>query len=419
MIKPYIIKNLAEKYNTPYFVYDGNKIKENYLALKNKLHSNVELFYSLKANNNISIANLFHHLGSGIEVASYNELTIALNAGFSSDKIIFSGPGKTKRDLEYAIEKNIYCIIAESLSEVKEINEICKKKKTITGVGIRINPSIRTKKQSIQMGGAPRQFGIEENSIEKVISFIKTTDLLFFRGIHVYLGTQILDEMIIYDNFLYTLNLAKKISVKYNLNLEMINLGGGLGIKYFENDRELFISPMLKELNIKIKEFNTYFKNTKIIIESGRYLLAEFGLYVTKVLYVKESYGKTFAITDGGMHHHAASTFRGRIMKNNYPYKIINMKENTQGDIKIDVTGCLCTPEDILLRNISVKSINPGDLVCILKSGAYGLSFSPTTFLSHSLPSEIITFNNKEYLIRKSVGDHIFAGQIKKILRMS
>lgn len=396
------IQSLCKQFDTPFYVYDGDQMKKNFNNIIEKLDTSISIYLSLKANNNISIARLFKRWGSGIEVASKGELFLAIKAGFPPEKIIFSGPGKKREEILFAIGANINCIIVESQLEMELLDSIAKELRKVVRIMIRINPDQSINTSSIKMGGAPRQFGIDEALISDVMKKLSTLTNLKFVGIHTYLGTQNLNEEEIADSFQYTIHLGEMIKERFEVDLEVINLGGGMGVNYYQNEQPINfwnIADRLNQMIVKAK-YNGL-ANTKYIIESGRFLLAEFGIYVTRVLYTKYSKGQKFVIVDGGLHHHVASTFRGRMMKNNFPINTIKVKKTSpvQGE-NVYIVGPLCTPEDCLARDIYVELLEPGDIVYILKSGAYGLSYSPNQFLGHPTPMEILKMDNEFHIVR-------------------
>jgi diaminopimelate decarboxylase/L-glutamyl-[BtrI acyl-carrier protein] decarboxylase len=377
--------------------------------MKKQLLSNVDIFLSLKANPSIGLANLYNKIGACVEVASIGELKSAMVAGFSEDNIIFSGPGKRFDELNFAIDKGIYCIIIESFEEIMQIATIAETKNKIVDLGIRINPSLKNMNNStIKMGGVSSQFGIEEEDIGKCIRYIKSNSYLRFKGIHVYTGTQILDYKKIIESVKYTLNLSIKIEKEYAINVEMIDFGGGFGVKYFEHEKYLDFQQFSKEFNELLISHRLKKPKTRYIIESGRYLLAESGYYLAKVNYIKESKGKTYIVVDGGLNHHQSSTFRGRLMRNNFPIKILNKTEKNTPSRKVSIVGPLCTPEDCLASDVLLPHIEVGDYICIENSGAYGLTYSPFLFLSHATPPEVLNIGTKDFVIRERINPEYF-----------
>lgn len=396
------VLHLAKEYETPFYLYDGNFLFEHYHNLREKLETNVDIFLSLKANNNANIAMLFKTWGSGIEVASMAELYLAERVGFKPENIIFSGPGKKKEELRYAIEKSIYSIIVESILELKYIQEISLEMNSTINVGVRINPENDLANSTIKMAGVARQFGIDESQLDSFFKILDSCPNINFMGIHVYTGTQIFEEKNIIESFKNTVRIARDIFFRFGKKSNMINLGGGFGVPYYSHELPLDIEQVISELNYLVIAEKEIFKDTRFIIESGRYLLAQSGMYVMKVLYSKISKTEKFYITDGGMHHHAASTFRGRTMRNNFELRTISNKDGADEKSleKVNIVGPLCTPEDCIGKNVYTEKLEPGDLVGVLNSGAYGLSYSPIHFLGHPIPYEILKFNDKFIQIR-------------------
>ncbi|MBD3858272.1 type III PLP-dependent enzyme [Bacillus sp. 28A-2] len=391
----------ANRYGTPMYVYDGDELKDHYDRIMSWLHQSAEVFFSFKANGNLSIASLLRSFGAGIEVASVGELLMAVKAGYSPQHIIFSGPGKRKEEIDTAIQHQIYCIIAESKEELTYIAESAKQQGKQVSVGIRINPESIESRAKIKMGGVPSPFGIDESKLGEVFDLFQAyEDTLLFKGIHMYLGTQVLDETSLLSSFEYTLNTAVRIKNEYGLTCQMVDLGGGFGIPYFQHETPLHAERLFQDVAEMIQAYESELDFPRFIIEMGRFLLAECGVYLTAIQYVKNSKGEPFLIADGGMHHHQAMTFRGRLLRNNYPMRLIKHSNQPVDVVKQTIVGPLCTPEDLIGRQVELPQGEPGDLLCIEKSGAYGLCYSPTLFLGHSSPLELLLFEGDDYIIR-------------------
>ncbi|MGF7050445.1 diaminopimelate decarboxylase/L-glutamyl-[BtrI acyl-carrier protein] decarboxylase [Paenibacillus sp. DS2015] len=399
------IKVALIKHPTPFYLYDQEILINTYKGITQLLHPSVDVYLSLKSNNNVYLTNLFCQMGSGIEIASAGELHLAIKSGFPMNRIIYSGPGKTQDDLKVAVNTGIRCVIVESLEEARILSGVAMELGKNAAYAVRVNPDINGGKTAISMGGGPRQFGVDESQLEAFFANVSTLPSLDFMGIHVYMGTQILQKDVLIDMFNYTLNLARTIIDKYKMPVRMVDLGGGFGVPYFTHEKPLDMEGVLIALNHMLDKYLIDFPDTNFVIESGRYLLAASGIYAAKILYKKESKGETFLITNGGMHHHAAATFRGRAMKGNFPMKVI--RRNAPSDSShqtisetVNVTGVLCTPEDCLARKVEVPIAEPGDWVVWFNSGAYGLSFSPIHFLGHPTPMELLMVGDQLNVIR-------------------
>ncbi|MEC2074264.1 type III PLP-dependent enzyme domain-containing protein [Alkalihalophilus marmarensis] len=398
-----ILRSIAKKYETPLYIYDGNALIKNFKKMKNLLNEDTDIYLSLKANPSLGVSSIFSNIGAGAEVASLGELKTALKAGFDNDRIIFSGPGKKKDELEYAIKKKIYCIIAESLEEIQLISEFSYKFNIKVNIGLRINPSFKNNTYTtLKMGGVPSQFGIEEHLINRCIGKILENTNMKFKGIHTYNGTQVLNYEEVIDAMRHTFHLVELIKNKFDLHCEFVDLGGGFGVKYFNNQKDFNFERFSIEFNKLVSEQKDSNPSTRYILESGRFLLAPYGYYITKVNYIKESKGKKFVIVDGGLNHHQASTFRGRFMRNNFP--IDNLNGNQRNELeKVSVVGPLCTPEDCIGNDVILPKIDVGDYIVIKNSGAYGLTYSPIFFLSHESPYEVMYLGEHDYIIRDKI----------------
>lgn len=394
------ISSVVQKYGTPCYLYDGNKIKEQYLKLKSILPDNFEVFYSMKTNPLLGVCQLFKNLGSSIEVASGGELAVALEAGFESNNIIFTSPGKTLDELELAIDNNIYSINVESLEEAILIDSIAKSKDKIVNISIRVNPDFNLSGAGIKMSGVSSQFGIDFSKIASVYKTLEVLSNVSLIGLHVYCGTQILKAENIYNTMDAIFSMAIDLANEYNFDLKFLDLGGGFGIPYFKGEVNIDFQELKNGIYNVFRKYKEQLTNTRIAVESGRFLMAECGVFLTKVLYTKEVKGQNYIICDGGSNFHANSAFLGRYIRNNFPQYILN-KDKNEDEMLITVAGPLCTPTDILGQKLSLPQANVGDIVIIEKSGAYGLTDSPVLFLSHPMPAEILSFENKMFLLRK------------------
>ncbi len=393
---------LVEKYDTPLYAYNFEKVKKQISTLKQILPTEIDVFYSMKANPNFKLISEIKNNVNGIEVASDGELYCALKAGVCSEQIIFVGPGKTQEELAYAIDSNILSIIVESQRELEIINEISKKQGKVTNVAVRVNPAKESHGARIKMGGVSKQFGIDEECVGEIFSKTKKYTNTCINGIHVYMGTQILDANLLADNFSNILDIAKEIEKEYSVKLSFIDFGGGLGIPYFNGEQPLDLEILRKKLveiiNVNSQHFD--FTQIKMILESGRFIIAESGYFLTKILYKKKSRNKTYLITDGGSNVHSSAAGIGRFVRHNFPINILNRSGVNKDIEKVDIVGPLCTPTDVLGQNVELPVSEEGDIVVILNSGAYGLSASLINFLSHSKPAEVLFEEDNDFLIR-------------------
>lgn len=401
----------AERFGTPLYAFDGDGIANIYDRMTCLLPGGVEIFFSVKANPSLGICQLLRSFGSGIEVASAGELRLAIEAGFSPERIIFSGPGKTMEELEYAIENGIAAIIAESMSELDMLEQLANQRSCRVDVGIRLNPDYDLPNARIKMAGSGKQFGIDVKDLPEVMSFFAKARHLQLVCLHVYVGTQIFEYEMVLTHVHHVLELARQIIEEHGIDLRMIDFGGGFGVPYFGEGNPFDFYSFGREMEVIYREYATLCEGRRLIFESGRFLLAENGYFLTKVLYRKRSKGTVFLVTDGGMNHHVLSTFRGRQMRNNFPLHFLGKTGEKE---VVTIAGPLCTPDDILGRNVETVAAKPGDILCIPYSGAYGRSYSPTQFLGHPGPVEVLRYQGKDYLLRqRGRNDEILTGQYK------
>jgi len=397
------VSELARQYGTPMFVYDRGIIDEKWNLLRDALPPPFSICYSVKANPNQTILKHFLSKGAGLEVASAGEFCQALHAGCPPDKIIFAGPGKTESELELVLGKGIGEIHLESVREAERVSAIAQKLGLHARVAVRVNPSGEAEGGAMRMGGRPAAFGIDEETLDEVLDRVISLKNLEFRGIHLFTGTQILDFQILVNQYRKGLEVALRVATRLKRSLHTLDFGGGLGTPYFPHEQQLDTQKLKTELSLLFESVHSepLFSGTHFMVEPGRYLVGEAGVYVTRVIDLKVSRGKKFLILDGGMHHHlAASGNLGQTIKRNYPVAVLN-KLDEPAEETFEVSGPLCTPLDVLARGAILPRIEIGDLVGVFQSGAYGRSASPLGFLSHPAPPEIWVDNGSHRLIRR------------------
>ncbi len=385
------VLQLAGSYGTPLFVYDRAVLDLKYDALRSALPDRLSIYYSIKANPCNAVVKHFLSRGCGIEIASAGEFRKALEAGCPADRILFAGPGKSEAELELALLHGIGEIHMESLTEALRISAICRRLGRRAQVALRINPAGEAEGGAMRMGGRPAPFGMDEEILDQVLEVVLAKPELDLCGIHLFTGTQILDAAVLQNQYRHGLELARRAVKRLGRPLRTLDFGGGLGIPYFAHEQELNLDCLQKRLATLFQEIDgdPAFEGTQFLVEPGRFLAGEAGVYLTRINDIKISRGKKFLIVDGGMNHHlAASGNLGQTIKRNYPIALVN-KLTAPADEAVDIVGPLCTPLDTLARAIVLPYAEIGDLVGIFQSGAYGRSASPVGFLSHPLPTEI------------------------------
>lgn len=392
-------RSLAEQYGTPLYVYQGDAIESRYRLLRSCLPETFEVFYSVKCNPLLGVCQLFRELGSGIEVASLGELRMAVQAGFKSGDIIFTSPGKSSEELEAAIDLGIYSINVESVEEARLINDIARRKNTLARISVRINPNFNFSGAGMKMTGVPTQFGIDQSEISEALDAIQALAYVSLIGIHVFTGTQMLDADLIVRNFAEVMKLAVELSEAHDFALQFLDLGGGFGVPYFQGEQDLDTDKLRLGLAELWEQYGEKLRGARVGVESGRFLLAESGVFLTKVLYVKNCKGAKYVVCDGGSNQHASSAFLGRYVRNNFPMRL-HGKDGKEAE-EANVVGSLCTPTDVLGQKVRLARAEAGDLLIVEKSGAYGLTHSPVLFLSHALPAEIMVYREEVHVLRE------------------
>ena len=393
---------LAERFDTPFYLYSGDVICRQIERLGGALGPDTDIFYSLKANPSLGVSQLISTQGVGAEVASIGELVLAREAGFQPDNIIFAGPGKTQDELDSAASMGIYAVNVESVGELRRFAEIAGRSEKAMGVGIRINPALQVKGSQMRMGGGPLQFGIDEDALEAVISDFKHNPWLRIRGPHVYVGTQIFDPDALAGHFNHVVDLALTIADGTNETIDMIDFGGGFGVPYFEGTSEFDLEhfgDLYRGVVGRCKN-NSRLKDARLVVELGRYLMAESGMYVTRVVDVKASRGRRFVVTDGGMNHHITATGNfGQVFRKPYPVALLNRLDAPVAE-ETTLVGPCCTPLDVIAKDVPFPDVEVGDLIGIFYSGAYGYSASSLAFLSHPTPAEIMLLGDDVHELR-------------------
>ena len=374
---------------TPFYAYNKKLIADKISALKESLPTKIKLHYAIKANPYPPLVHFIQPLVSGFDVASKNEMLLALQTGIDKQDISFAGPGKSDKDLESAIIAEV-TLHVESSNEIKRITELAQQLKLTANIAIRINPSFELKGSGMRMGGGAKPFGIDE---EQVVAVIQNLDdkHLNLRGLHIFAGSQSLSAEAIIQMHQETFALAAKLLDLLPQPLDYINIGGGLGIPYFANEKPLELDDISQNLDQLIKKYPKV-AATDLIMELGRYLVGEAGIYVSKVIDKKVSREQTYLVCNGGLHHHLANSGNlGQIIRKNYPVAIGNKLYAEQANQEqVNVVGPLCTPLDILAQSITLPKADIGDFMVIYQSGAYGASASPQKFLSQTPVYEIL-----------------------------
>lgn len=384
------VELLAERVGgTPFFAYDRALLSGRIESLRTSLPPGLELGYAMKANPMPAVVQHLSGLVDWLDVASAGEMQVALDTPMSAERVSFAGPGKTDEELGQAIAAGVV-IELESESEARRILAAGERLGTRPKVAIRVNPDFSVKGSGMRMGGGPQQFGVDAESVPALLQSLASADL-DLHGFHVFAGSQNLNAEILCEAQAKTVDLVLRLAEQAAAPIDYLNVGGGFGIPYFDGDEPLDLAPIGANLaQLLAERIRPSLPDAHVVVELGRYIVGECGVYVTRVVDRKRSRGKTFLVVDGGLHHQlAASGNFGQVIRRNYPVAIGNRADG-EPEETVTVVGCLCTPLDLLANEVGLPAADVGDLVVIFQAGAYGLTASPTAFLGHPAPVEIL-----------------------------
>jgi diaminopimelate decarboxylase len=383
------ILRLAEQVGqTPFYAYDRGLLRSRVTELRAILPANIKLHFAMKANPMPAVVNFMAGLVDGIDVASAGELKIALDAGANPSEISFAGPGKRSSELRQAVAAGVLINI-ESFREVDILEAISQELGLPARIAVRVNPDFELKGSGMKMGGGPKQFGVDAEKVPELLAQIGEKKLAF-EGFHLFAGSQNLKAESICEAQQKSYDLALELSRHAPAPVRFLNLGGGFGIPYFPGEKRLDTAPIGDNLKRLCNRAKKDFPAASLVIELGRYLVGEAGIYVSRIIDRKVSRGQTFLVVDGGLNHHlSASGNFGQVIRKNYPVAIGNRLAINNIEIAT-VVGPLCTPLDILADRMTLSVSEPGDLVIVFQSGAYGASASPQRFLGHPEVIEVL-----------------------------
>jgi len=382
------VEKIAKKFGTPTYCYSYKQLKENIQNFKKNFKVLSPLIcFAIKSNTNINLIKEIKKFGLGADVVSIGELMKAIRAGINPKKIVFSGVGKTSDEIKYAINKNILLINAESESEIKEIERIAKIKNKKIQIGIRLNPNTDAKTlNKISTGKKENKFGVNEKIFFKLVNFCKKSKNISLKCLSVHIGSQILDHKP-YEKMLNVINTILK---KVNHKFEYIDLGGGMGISYADNNKKL----NYKRYNLAIKKILKNYK-VKIIFEPGRCIIGNTAILISKIIYIKPNEKKDFVILDTGMNDLMRPALYGA------QHKILPSLKNNKKSKKIyEFVGPICESTDRFKSIKNYQKLNEKDFVALCDVGAYGMSLS-SNYNARPKPIEILIKGSKIKVIKK------------------
>ena len=384
------LRRLAERVgSTPFFAYDRALLDQRVHLLREALPAALKLGYAMKANPMPAVVQHLAGLVDAIDVASAQEMGVALDTPLRPEQISFAGPGKTLPEIRQAVAAGVIVELESSL-EARRVVDAGEALGLRPQVAIRVNPDFKVKGSGMRMGGGPQQFGVDSEQVPALLADLAATDVDVL-GFHIFAGSQNLQAEILCEAQRRTVDLVLELAQHSPQPVRYVNLGGGFGIPYFEKDQPLDLSAVGENL-AKLVEgpLARELPEATPLIELGRYIVGECGVYVTKIIDRKVSRGETYLVVDGGLHHQlAASGNFGQVIRRNYPL-VVGTRVDDPPEAAFTVVGCLCTPLDLLGDKVVLPDARVDDLIVIFQAGAYGLTASPTAFLGHPLPAEVL-----------------------------
>lgn len=384
------VTRLAQRVgSTPFFAYDRGLLTQRVERLRSALPADVEVSYAVKANPMPALVQHLSGIVDSLDVASGAEMRLALDTPLPAEQVSFAGPGKSVAELSQAVAAGVV-VELESALEVDRVTAAGEELGIRPVVALRLNPDFEVKGSGMRMGGGAQQFGVDAEEAPRLLKEMELRDL-DLRGFHVFSGSQNLHADILVEAQRRTVDLVLRMAGEMTAEPTYLNLGGGFGIPYYDKDRALDLDAVGRGLEELVRtRVRPSLPGARVLIELGRYIVGEAGFYVTRVVDRKESRGTTFLVVDGGMHHQlAASGNFGQVIRRNYPIAVGNRMGH--GPVEtVQVVGCLCTPLDLLGDKVQLPRSAVGDLVVLFQAGAYGHTASPTAFLSHPAPLEVL-----------------------------
>ena len=381
-------QRIAKKFGTPFYCYSYSKLKENVNKFKKNFKSFSPLIcFAVKSNTNVNLIREIKKFGLGADVVSLGELMMALKAGIKPNKIVFSGVGKTSSELNFAINKQILLINAESLSEIMEINRLAKLRNKKVRVGVRLNPNTDAKTlNQISTGKKENKFGVNKDTFHKIVDFCKNSKNIDLKCLSVHIGSQILDH----KPYGKMLEAVSRILDKTNHQFEFIDLGGGMGINYSNKDKTLNYKKYNTAINNFLKKHNV-----KIIFEPGRSIIGNTGMLISRVIYIKDSGRKKFIILDAAMNDLMRPALYGAFHRT-----LPVIKSNKISNKPYEFVGPICESTDKFITLKKFQKLEEKDLIAICDVGAYGMSLS-SNYNLRPKPIELLIKGSKINVIRK------------------
>jgi len=373
---------------SPCYIYDRQAITARVAMLRDCLPAGLGIHYAIKANPLPAVVDHLARLVDGLDVASLREMQVALGSGVAPEHISFAGPAKQPVELAGAVAAGI-TVNVESELELARLGGIARAQGRPARVALRINPDFELKSSGMTMGGGSRPFGIDAERVPGLLAGLDT-QYLDLRGFHIFAGSQNLQAQALIEAHNQTFDLARRLALMAPRPVREVNIGGGLGIPYFPGEPALDLAPVARNLERLLAGRCDALAGAAFIMELGRFLVGEAGYYLCQITDIKESRGREYWLTDGGLHHHLANSGNfGQVIRKNYPVVLADCLEADELRT-VEIAGPLCTPLDVVATGVELPRAQVGDYVAVLQSGAYGASASPQGFLSHPQVRELL-----------------------------
>ncbi|MCK5943110.1 MAG: alanine racemase [Planctomycetes bacterium] len=390
------VRELAERFGTPLYAFSATALRARVAAVQQALGPRFELLWSVKANPSVAVTRCLRLAGAGAEVASTGELEVALAAGHDAAALRFAGPGKTDLELDDALRRGLGTFHVESLDELAALANLAATRDACADVALRVNLPQQLAGSRMRMGGESSRFGIDADQVPDAVRAIRATPSLRLRGLHVYGGTQCFDAAAFVAHADALCDRAAEWERELDVRFDELDLGGGFGVAVFDGDPTFDLDAAGAGLRDLLARHDR--AGRRWFVELGRYLAAPAGVFVARVVRTKTSGDRLHAVLDGGMHQAAAPAGLGTIVRR--PPLIVAAEPRAGAPLAVTVGGPLCTPADQFCEQLELPPLQRGDLVAILNAGAYGLTYSPSRFLSHPAPAEVLVDDGEPQLIR-------------------
>jgi len=385
------VQDLAERFGTPLYIYSYHTLIDHFMKLRAAFRQiNPLICYSVKANSNLAILKALVDKGAGLDIVSGGELFRAIKVDCPAHKIVYASVGKTDSEIGEAVKRRILFFNVESLAELENINRICRNLDKVANVAIRINPDVEPKTHKfITTGKLTNKFGIDFTAVERIFTKRSIFSRLNIKGLHIHIGSQITESAPYVAAITKITGFINRLKKK-GIDLEYLNIGGGLGIIYDKETPQTAqkfaqkILPLLRKTGLKI------------ILEPGRFIVGNAGILVTEVLYIKSGPKKKFVIVDAGM----SDLIRPALYGAYHQVLSTNTEHRAGGSERVDIVGPICESADFFAKERKITKVKEGDYLAVMSAGAYGFSMS-SNYNSRVRAGEVLVVKDKVFLVRE------------------